>query len=147
VLKSDDSVAVLDDIGHLGAEQAAAEDKPFSNLGMFAGADECLPDIQLMLIQEKKLDRRAGILPLPDQPRRQNAGIVEHQQVARLEKIRKIIKMLMPDGSGFPVEAEHPAGISGIDRVLGNQLFGQVEIKSLVFIFSKTLSITIDFRG
>jgi hypothetical protein len=58
------------------------------------------------------------------QPGWKHFGVVEHNQIARPQKLRQISKQLVAVLPASAPQVQHAGAISGRQRLLGNQLFG-----------------------
>jgi hypothetical protein len=61
--------------------------------------------------------------------RRNDAAVVEHEQVARLEDRRKIRKERVTQSASGAIELQHATHTALCRRLLRNQLLGQVKIE------------------
>ena len=68
-------------------------------------------------------------------PRRDDTGIVEHQQVAGIELVQHIDKMTVAQGAGLTIELQQAAGGPLRHRIAGNQLVWQIKMKIGYCIF------------
>jgi hypothetical protein len=121
-----------------------AKVQDLTRLHLTGGLDQGLPEVFpwicgiLDLFRQQNLDhparrRRSGLCgeaaSRGKQSSRQHLGIIQNQQIARLEEIRKAGKYLICQRASLPVEHQHPAGAAIGRRVLGDQLFGEVEME------------------
>ena len=60
---------------------------------------------------------------------RNDARIVENQQIPRLEQRRKIAKLAVLDAAGATLERQQPAAGALRGGLLGNEFLGQLEVK------------------
>jgi hypothetical protein len=61
--------------------------------------------------------------------RGKDAGVVEDEKVAEAENVREICKPLVAEAARSTIEYKHSAGATGGGRVLGNEVFGEVEVE------------------
>jgi len=61
-----------------------------------------------------------------EETRRQDAGVVENEEVAGLKELREVGEEVVAQGSSGAVEDEHAAGSALGGGVLGDELGGQV---------------------
>ncbi len=61
--------------------------------------------------------------------RRQDAGVVEDEEVARAEMVREVGEVIVLDSAGGAIDAEHATGAAGRGRGLGDEVFGQIEVE------------------
>ncbi len=65
----------------------------------------------------------------PKEPSRNNARIVQHQQVARSKMLRELSEDIVLPYARRPVEQKHPRAAALFGRLLSNQLFGQEKVE------------------
>ena len=78
---------------------------------------------------EEAFRRPATGQALTDEPRRKDARVVDHEQVAGPQQRRQVGELVMPHISARAVECEQPRGAPLYRGILGNQLVGQVEVE------------------
>ncbi len=79
---------------------------------------------------EQQLDPAAAFLRAAN-PRRHDAGVVEHQEVVRAQQPRKIAEIEVAPQPARAVERQHPAAAARLGGPLRNQLGGKLEVKIL----------------
>ena len=131
-MKLHDAVPALDALQHRGLEFPVAEEQLGPGLRFSARAAETFPFALAQIAQQDQL-HGAAAAAAAKQPRRQHAGIVEHQTVALVQIGGQIVKMPMLDLTRFPVQDEQPRMVALRDRGLRDQLFGEVERKVRFF--------------
>ena len=63
------------------------------------------------------------------QSRRDHARIVEHQNIAGLQKIQQVGKLVVLDASGFPLQNQQARAVAARRGLLRDELGRQVEMK------------------
>ena len=99
----------------------AIEMQPLSWLGRLAGAALREHAAIRQHPFDEQFDAPATVL-LAEQARRNDAGVVEYQQIAAPEQRRQIGKTPVFDVSGLAVQAQQPAGRTLGEWLLGNEL-------------------------
>src|SRR6266852_6338188 len=74
---------------------------------------------------QQEFDRTAEILTQLE-PRRKDAGVISHQQVAIAQMTREFVETRMRDLAGSPLQHEQPGVVAARERLLGYQRLGQV---------------------
>jgi len=110
-------------------QQSIAEGKFDPRLCLLSGLDQCFPDVLFLLLQQQHLDVRAGVLLDPVQSCRDDSGIVDHQQVARLQQVHNVIKMVVAARAACAVHQQQAGVVPWLHRSLCNLLFGQIKPK------------------
>ncbi len=113
-----------------GGGETGVEQQPATRFGWPAGAqmDQCPPWVQHPLHQQFATTA-AGLAP--EQTRRDDPGVVEHQQIAGAQQIRQLAKHPVGEHAGRAVQGQQPAVAAPGRRMLGNQFRRQVETKIL----------------
>src|SRR5262249_9816710 len=81
--------------------------------------------------QEQALPLAPGLLPPPDDPGGQDAGVVQDQQVARIEQVGQVAEVVMANLTRRSVHDEQARGVAFRGRLLGDQVRGQVVIEQV----------------
>jgi hypothetical protein len=83
------------------------------------------------LSEKEALDRTPGRHAPPQEPRGKYARVIEHEQVARLQVLRKLVECRVDEGSGFGIAAQHeePRSTPLGWRFLSYQLIRKLEIE------------------
>ena len=103
-----------------------------------------LPAIALHAFQEKKLHVPARILSLCKQARRDDAGRISHEHIARLQMFQNIREHAVGDRFRLSVVDQQPRGRAILRRGLRDQLMRQIIIKIAgLHSVSASLSISI----
>ena len=136
VLEADHAVAVgrVDRLDHAG-QQAVTEGELDALAGLLARAGQAFPDAVAVVGQQNDLDRRGAPLGLPHQASRDDAGIVHHETITRLEVVQQIVKMAVRQFAGRPIHDEHTGAVPLRERMLCDETFGQIKIK-IAFLHS-----------
>ena len=107
------------------SQLAVTENDLITNLHFPAGLAQALPFLVSQIPQQKHFHSAAG-RTVAQETGRKHPGIVHYQAVTGLQIIKDIIKMLMGDLSGLPVQNTQPGAVPLLQRGLGDQLFRQV---------------------
>ena len=129
ILEPHQPVAVLTDLQHLGGKGPVSEGQPCARLQPPSGADQTFPDLFSPVDEQQYLSRAAAGLPATDEPGGEHAGVVEHQAVPWPQEAGQIVKVRMAAGPGLLVQHQKPGGVPALQRRLGNELLGELEIK------------------
>ena len=104
-----------------------------AGLQLAAGFAEDLPDAMLIGRQEQAGPAGPGPLAATDQASGYDLGVIENEAVARVENGRQIADITVVDGFLVPAN-DHQAGVAAAgQRMLGDQLAGQVVVVLLKF--------------
>ena len=76
----------------------------------------------------QQLDAAARLL-LREQPRRQHARVVQHDQIALAQMTHEFVEARMIDRLGFAIEHEQARLVAASQRLLRNQFFGQFVVE------------------
>ena len=125
-------VSVLPYLFHSGSQFPVAENNLIARLHFPPRLAQALPAFVSQVPQQQHLHRAAGG-PVAQQPGRQHPGIVHHQAVSGVQIVDNIVKMLMGDFSGFPVQNHQPGGIPLFQWSLGNQFLRKLIPKIMGF--------------
>ncbi len=66
---------------------------------------------------------------LPEQPRRNHPGIVEHHQIARAQMLKQISELTVCKGAARPIKGQQATTATLGQRVAGDQRIRYLEIK------------------
>ena len=94
-----------------------------------ARPDQRLPHVALQALEKQQLHRHAGVLLLAQQARGNHLRFIDDQRVARMQKLRQIVKMQVPDAAVRTVVHQQAAVIARLDRRLRDQFLRQLIIK------------------
>ncbi|MBP1643046.1 MAG: hypothetical protein H6Q03_1715 [Acidobacteria bacterium] len=126
-LREDDAPASLLALaGHLGA-QALGELEPDAGAGLAPRPHEAVPGDRVEALGEQQLDPRATRHPAREEPRREHARVVDHQQVARPQQVGELADRAVTRRV-LRVEDEQPAGAAR-ERPLRDPVRGQLEVE------------------
>lgn len=128
-----------DRIGMAGAGEVEA----FAGLDLAAGADEGSPDDfagvpGAEVFGEEDFDAAGGAGRVAlgmetgaggEETRRENAGVIEDEEVAGAEAVGEVGEDVIGIGAGCAVHDEHAAGASDGGRGLRDEVFGEVEVE------------------
>src|SRR5690606_14105554 len=78
---------------------------------------------------DEHLEFASGVL-LAKQARRNDTGIVEHHEIARLQIVEQIGEAAMSELPGLAIQHQQPAGTTFGERVTGNERIWQLKGKS-----------------
>lgn len=59
----------------------------------------------------------------------QDAGVIQYEEVARPKEVREVPESGVVEGTGATIEVEHAGGGAIRQRLLGNQLLGEMKIE------------------
>lgn len=91
---------------------------------------QCDPRVRgIRRTNQKTFGGAAAGQPDADQPCREHARVVEHQQIAGAQQRWKIGKVVMGNGAGGPLQRQQAAAAAFDRRVLRDQRFRQAEIE------------------
>ena len=124
VVEGDELIAVFQRLVHDGRQAAVAKADLGTGLHPLAGLCKALPLVALHLTQEQQLTDRAGGLLNAHDTGRQDFGVVDHQQVARLKVFGQIAEDAVLDAVILLVQNHQPGSVTGAGRLLCDQLFG-----------------------
>ena len=127
-------VAVLLHLTHGGSQLAVPEGYGVALPHFAPGLAQAFPLLVPQIPQQQHLYRAAGGT-MPHQPGGQHPGVVEHQAVAGVQIVDNVIKMLVGNLAGFPVQHHQPGAVPLFQGSLGNQFFRQIIIKIMGFQF------------
>ena len=129
----------------LGFELALAESHHFPGAHLASGAHQGLPLVLAFLTSEEHLDLgvqefaargisladllRGDSLSPPQKASRENFRVIEDQQIAGLKDVRKLPEGAVLDGLRGPIEEHEARGVTLGQRVLSDQLAGQVVVE------------------
>ena len=117
-------VAVLQRLVHHSGQAAVTEADLGADLHPLAGLCQAFPLVALDLTEQQQLaDRTGGLLDAHDAGG-QHLGVVHHQQVAGLQKIRQIPEDLVLDAVILLAQDHQACRVAGACRFLRNELFG-----------------------
>ena len=123
IQKPHDPVPARGSFLHDGLKLSIAEKNVLARLCFSAGAGETLPAIIAEIPKKNKLDSTAR-RPCPDEPRREDTGIVENKAVPFPQEIRKIVEMPMLHAAGVFIQTEQAGFVPLFQRCLGDKFFG-----------------------
>ncbi|GGK27719.1 hypothetical protein GCM10009103_23490 [Pseudomonas koreensis] len=66
---------------------------------------------------------------LPEQPRRNHPGIVEHHQIARAQMLKQISELTVCEGAADPIQGQQATGATLGQRVASDQRIRKLEGK------------------
>ena len=127
--KADQAVAALHRLQHLAGHQPIAKGELDPRLCLFTGFDQRFPDVLLLLFQQQHLDVPAGVGLDAVQARRDNAGVVDHQQVAWIQIVDDVIKMMVAARAALAVHHQQARVVPRLNRRLCDLLLGQIKPK------------------
>ena len=125
-------VAVLPHFPNNGRQLAVSENDLVADLHFPTGLAQALPALVAQVPQKQHLHHAAGGT-VPHEPGGQHPGIVHHQTVAGVQIVDDVVKMLMLNFPGFPVQHHQPGTVPPLQRRLGDQLFRQIIPKIMCF--------------
>ena len=120
------SVTALKYIRNLGRKNSVTEGKVRARLGSFARSRDTFPYISAPVGEKEEFNSCSRTVLNAENTGRENTGVIQNQAVALTELVKNIVKMPMLNIPAYPVHNHEPRGVSRLDRVLCNQLFGQI---------------------
>ena len=127
--KADQAVAALHRLQHLAGHQPVAKGELDPRLCLFTGFDQRFPDVLLLLFQQQHLDVPAGVGLDAVQARRDNAGVIDHQQVAWIQIVDDVIKVMVAARAALAVHHQQTRVVPRLHRRLRDLLLGQIKPK------------------
>ena len=127
--KADQAIAALHRLQYLAGHQPVAKGELDPRLCLFAGFDQRFPNVLPLLFQQQHLDVTAGVGLDAVQARRDNAGIVDHQQVAWIQIVDDVIKMMVAARAALAVHHQQTRVVPRLHRRLRDLLLGQIKPK------------------
>ncbi|MNX42592.1 hypothetical protein D3C86_730170 [compost metagenome] len=112
---------------HLGLDPTI-KNETGTGLGGLGGADMGQHAVLVQDALHQHLQLAAAGL-LAKHARRNDPGVVEHQQVARVELVQHIHKLTVAQGAALTIELQQAAGGTLCHRIAGNQLVWQIKMK------------------
>src|SRR5579871_1873735 len=88
-----------------------------------------LPMSEWATAQKKPFPFTARARPMTEQPRRQNARVVQHEQVARPKQSRQFSKPTVMDRRPSSIHNQQSARVARFGRMLSNETERQFEIE------------------
>ncbi len=129
ILKLYETVSLVNHADDLSSEQsiAKADNRPFPRL--FAGLHERFPHIVFAASEQEHLDRCTCPGFYPHEPGGDDFGIVQHQTVPLMQIFHNVGEHPVLNRSSLFIEHQKSRTRPVLERVLGDQLWRQVEIK------------------
>ena len=113
---------------HLIAIGATLQNEAGTGLGRLGGAHVGQHAVLVQDALHQHLQLAAAGL-LAKHACRNDPGVVEHQQVARVELVQHIHKLTVAQGAALTIELQQAAGGTLCHRIAGNQLVWQIKMK------------------
>jgi len=95
----------------------------------FAGAHHRPPVIRRIFFEQQNFKFSAGFLIHAVQTRRDDARIVQHQNIAGFQEFQQVGKLAMRNFPSFPLQNEQPRAVAARGGLLRNQLWRQFEME------------------
>ena len=114
-------------------QRAVAEGQFRPGVRLSAGLRQALPNAAALVLEQQHFHRAHGRHTVAQQTRGKHARIVQHQAVARVQQIDKLVEMTVSDLSGRAVQRHEPGGVAPLQRRLRDQLLRQVIVKIVCF--------------
>lgn len=124
IIKCNELVAVFQRLVHHGRQGAVAEAHLGAGLHPLAGLGKALPLVALDLTQQQQLADRAGRLLDAHDAGGQDLGVVDDQQVARLQIFRQVVEDAVLDAVVFLAQDHQPGRVTRVRRFLRDEFFG-----------------------
>jgi hypothetical protein len=151
-LKADAALAEFPSAQDLGLQFveiaiALAKEQPFADADLAAGPNQTLPIVGLggELAGEQNLDAAAeeiaggrivradrlsaGAFAASIEPRWKDAGVVENQQIAGLQEVRKVAEPAVGMAAAGSLQIEHAGFVASGEGFLGNEVVGKMEVE------------------
>ena len=125
-ISKDDGLVIVT-AGDLG-RQTAIQMQLHAFAGRLAGPDVCRGAVRSGNAFDQHLHPAPARLPAED-ARRDDPGIVEHQQVAGLEQLRQFAELPVSQCIVNGIEAEQAAGAARRARLAGDQFLREIVVK------------------
>ena len=130
VVKANQAVALVGDVGHGRTEQTVPEREFHANAGALSGTHQGLPNVGGALTEQKQLDLR--VLPARHTAVKTGGndfGIIDDEDVVRAQVIAEVKKMPMRDAAVGAIQYHQAGGVPRLDGCLRNAFFGQVVVE------------------
>jgi tRNA N6-adenosine threonylcarbamoyltransferase len=109
--------------------QVLGDYDPLAGAHLFTGPDQRFPSICSKLAGQKNLDPPRAMFPPPIEPGRKNARVIEHQAIVLMHIGGEIPEVAILPGALRAIDHQHPRAVAFRERLLGDQLFGQIIIE------------------
>ena len=117
-------VAILHGFIHHSGQGAVTKADLGAGLHPLAGLCQALPLVAFDLTEEQQLTDSAGGLLDANDAGRQDLGIVDDEQVARLQIFGQVVEDPVLDAVVFLAQNHQPCRVAGVCGLLCNELFG-----------------------
>jgi hypothetical protein len=139
-LKADVALAEFPSAQDLGLQFAEiaialAKEQAFADADLAAGPNQTFPIVGLgvELVAEQNLDAAgediAGAFAASIEPRWKDAGVVENQQIAGLQQVRKVAEPAVGMAAAGSLQIEHAGFVASGEGFLGNEVVGKMEVE------------------
>ena len=123
------------------------EKKAFANADLASGANQALPivGVKRKLAREQDLNAslqkaaccgiarahgmRARVFAVAVKTGRQDAGVVENNEIAGAQQIREIAEEAIRVLATGSLKMQHAGAVAGCERLLGNEFFGEMKVE------------------
>jgi hypothetical protein len=108
-----------------------AKEKAFADSDFAAGANQALPFVGIgcELTSEKDFDAAVGAFAAAIKPGRKDAGIVEDDEVAWLEKVGEFAEQAIGVAAAGALQVQHAGAVAGGEGFLGDEFTGKMEVE------------------
>jgi hypothetical protein len=108
-----------------------AKEKAFADSDFAAGANQALPIVGIgcELASEKDFDAAVGAFAAAIKPGGKDAGIVEDDEVAWLEKVGEFAEQAIGVAAAGALQVQHAGAVAGGEGFLGDEFTGKMEVE------------------
>jgi hypothetical protein len=131
-LKAEVALAELSARQDLGLEFILiAEEEAFADSNFATGTNQTLPivGISCELTSEKDFDAAASGFAASEESRWKDAGIVEDDEIAGLQKVREFPEQAIGMSAAGALQVQHAGAVAGGERFLRDEFDGKVEVE------------------
>lgn len=125
-------------LAELGARQdlglefiLIAEEEALADSDFAAGSNEALPIVWVgcELASEKDFDAAVGAFAAAVKPGRKDAGVVEDDEIAGLQKVGEFAEQAIGMAAAGALQMQHARAIAGSEGLLGDEFVGKVKVE------------------
>ena len=135
--ETDKAIASLHLLDDLPGKFAVSKGDLGSGAQLLPGTYQAFPDIIAPVDQQQNLagapHRSVTVNPAPQEPGRQNAGVIHNEAVSRIEQGRQFIKVTVLPLASYLVQHKETGAVPLLKRCLRNQFLREVKIKIMGF--------------
>jgi hypothetical protein len=125
-------------LAELGARQdlglefiLIAEEEALADSDFAAGSNEALPIVWVgcELASEKDFDAAVGAFAAAVKPGRKDAGVVEDDEIAGLQKVGEFAEQAIGIAAAGTLQMQHTRSVAGGEGLLGDEFVGKVKVE------------------